>query len=205
MAGLPPTLATPGSLTQALLQLLAGSTAASPPRAQHPFHLNKLPCDTEAQTLLSARDCPAWRHRGIDNPQRKLTNGRSEFENKLSPCILYLSVDRDSVSSLLENGAHPPEPSHLALATHPLRCPPPNPRSLLLPWMHFCTSLLCLSWQSTTYQGAYKSFFLTIPKARSPRSRWSAGLLSSEASLLGLQRGTFSLYLYVVFMCTCVS
>lgn len=151
VAGLPPALATPGSLTQALLQLLVGSTAASPPRAQHPFHLNKLPCDTEAQTLLSARDCPAWRHRGVDSPQRKLTNGRSEFENKSSPCILYLS--------LLENGAHPPEPSHLALATHPLIRSPSNPRSLLLPRMHFCTSLLCLSWQSTTYPGAYKFFF----------------------------------------------
>ena len=49
--------------------------------------------------------------------QRKLTDGRSEFANKSSPCILYFSVDRDSVSRLFANGTRSTEPLRSALLT----------------------------------------------------------------------------------------
>ena len=115
VAGLTPTHATPGSLTQALLQLCMGSMACLPSQGPAPLSSQQGPSDTKAQTLLTEQDCIARRLRGANIPQRKLTDGRSEFANKSSPCILYFSVDRDSVSRLFANGTRSTEPLRSAL------------------------------------------------------------------------------------------
>lgn len=117
VAGLTPTHATPGSLTQALLQLCMGSMACLPSQGPAPLSSQQGPSDTKAQTLLTEQDCIARRLRGANIPQRKLTDGRSEFAKKSSPCILYFSVDRDSVSRLFANGTRSTEPLRSALLT----------------------------------------------------------------------------------------